>query len=422
MLYHLSEYLKDLNIPGIGMWSYVSFRSLMAMMFSLIISMWMGKSFITYMKRKRHLEKARDAEIDPFGVKKIGVPSMGGIVIITAIVIPALLLGKLNNVYVILLIATTLWFGLLGFLDDLIKLRGNKDGLKPRWKLLGQFLMGATIGVTLWLSPDAVVRENVTREINQAEVVYHKSEARKSTVTTVPFCKNNNLDYYEAFSFIKSGKVKRACGWILFIFVTTFVIMAVTNGSNLNDGMDGMCAGNSAIIGTALGILAYVSGHIQFASYLNVMYIPGSEEIVVFICAFVGSLIGFLWYNAYPAKVFMGDTGSLSIGGIIAVTAVMIHKELLIPILCGIFLVESISVILQTSYAKYGTRHGKKLRVFKRAPFHDHYRVLQSDLDPNTKYLIKRPTTVLQENMITIRFWIVTILLAAATIITLKIR
>ena len=330
MLYHLSEYLKDLNIPGIGMWSYVSFRSLMAMMFSLIISMWMGKSFITYMKRKRHLEKARDAEIDPFGVKKIGVPSMGGIVIITAIVIPALLLGKLNNVYVILLIATTLWFGLLGFLDDLIKLRGNKDGLKPRWKLLGQFLMGATIGVTLWLSPDAVVRENVTREINQAEVVYHKSEARKSTVTTVPFCKNNNLDYYEAFSFIKSGKAKRACGWILFIFVTTFVIMAVTNGSNLNDGMDGMCAGNSAIIGTALGILAYVSGHIQFASYLNVMYIPGSEEIVVFICAFVGSLIGFLWYNAYPAKVFMGDTGSLSIGGIIAVTAVMIHKELLL--------------------------------------------------------------------------------------------
>ncbi len=422
MLYHLSEYLKDLNIPGVGMWSYVSFRSLMAMMFSLIISMWMGKGFITYMKRKRHLEKARDAEIDPFGVKKIGVPSMGGIVIITAIVIPALLLGKLNNVYVILLIATTLWFGLLGFLDDLIKLRGNKDGLKPRWKLLGQFLMGATIGVTLWLSPDAVVRENVTREINQAEVVYHKSEARKSTVTTVPFCKNNNLDYYEAFSFIKSGKAKRACGWILFIFVTTFVIMAVTNGSNLNDGMDGMCAGNSAIIGTALGILAYVSGHIQFASYLNVMYIPGSEEIVVFICAFVGSLIGFLWYNAYPAKVFMGDTGSLSIGGIIAVTAVMIHKELLIPILCGIFLVESISVILQTSYAKYGTRHGKKLRVFKRAPFHDHYRVLQSDLDPNTKYLIKRPTTVLQENMITIRFWIVTILLAAATIITLKIR
>jgi phospho-N-acetylmuramoyl-pentapeptide-transferase len=198
--------------------------------------------------------------------------------------------------------------------------------------------------------------------------------------------------------------------------------MAVTNGSNLNDGMDGMCAGNSAIIGTALGILAYVSGHIQFASYLNVMYIPGSEEIVVFICAFVGSLIGFLWYNAYPAKVFMGDTGSLSIGGIIAVTAVMIHKELLIPILCGIFLVESISVILQTSYAKYGTRHGKKLRVFKRDRFHDHYRVLQSDLDPNTKYLIKRPTTVLQENMITIRFWIVTILLAAATIITLKIR
>ena len=278
------------------------------------------------------------------------------------------------------------------------------------------------IGVTLWLSPQAVVSERVEKKTVNSQTVYQKSEERKSTITTVPFFKNNNLDYYEAFSFLENGKAKRACGWVLFVLVTTFVIMAVTNGANLNDGMDGMCAGNSAIIGTALGILAYVSGHIEFASYLNVMYIPGSEEILVFLCSFVGALIGFLWYNAYPAKVFMGDTGSLAIGGVIAVVAVMIHKELLLPILCGIFLVESISVILQTSYAKHGNKQGKKLRVFKRAPFHDHYRVLQSQLDPNTKYLIKRPTTALQENMITIRFWIVTILLAAITIITLKIR
>ena len=402
--------------------TYVSFRSLMALMISLVISMWMGKRFITYMKRKRHLEKARDAEIDPYGVQKIGVPSMGGIVIITAILIPALLLGRLTNVYVLLLLVTIVWLGLLGFLDDLIKLRGNKDGLSPRYKLLGQFLLGAMIGVTLWLSPQALISEKVEKRVIESQEVYVRSEERKSTITTVPFLKNNNLDYYEAFSFLDNGKAKRACGWILFVFVTTFVIMAVTNGANLNDGMDGMCAGNSAIIGTALGILAYVSGHIEFASYLNVMYIPGSEEILVFLCAFVGALVGFLWYNAYPAKVFMGDTGSLTIGGVIAVVAVMIHKELLLPILCGIFLMESISVILQTSYAKHGNKQGRKLRVFKRAPFHDHYRVLQSQLDPSTKYLIKKPTTALHENMITIRFWIVTILLAAITIITLKIR
>ena len=422
MLYEFLRFLQEMNIPGAGLWSYVSFRSLLALMLSLVISMWMGKWFITYMKRKRHIEASRNAEIDPYGVKKIGVPSMGGIVIITAIVVPTLLLAKLENVYILLLLVTIIWFGLLGFLDDKIKLSGNKDGLKPRYKMLGQFVLGTVIGITLWMSPAAVVRENVKETVEQAEIVYHKSEARKSTVTTLPFMKNNNLDYYEAFSWLQNGKTKRACGWILFVFVTTFVIMAVSNGANLNDGMDGMCAGNSAIIGTALGILAYVSGHIQFASYLNVMYIPGSSEILVFISAFVGALIGFLWYNAYPAKVFMGDTGSLAIGGVIAVTAIIIHKELLLPILCGIFLMETVSVMLQTTYAKFGNKHGKKLRVFKRAPFHDHFRVLQSDLRSDTRYLIRKPLTALQENMITIRFWIITILLAAITIITLKIR
>ena len=419
MLYHLSQLLENSNIPGIRMFEFVSFRALMALIFSLVISMVFGEYFIKYMRRKKMIEEARDASIDPYGVQKKGVPSMGGVVILTAVVIPALLLGKLTNVYVILLIATLVFFGVLGFLDDKIKLGGNKDGLSPKFKMLGQLAFGCIVGLTLWLSPQAVVRENVTREIGEKEIVYHKSEARKSTVTTVPFFKNNNLDYYGFFAFLPDGTAKRACGWVLFVLVTTFVICAVSNGANLNDGMDGMCAGNSAIIGTTLGILAYVSGHIEFASYLNVMYIPGSDEILVFICAFVGALVGFLWYNAYPAKVFMGDTGSLAIGGVIAVTAIIIHKELLIPILCGIFLMESISVMLQVAYAKKGNKRGEKWRVFKRAPFHDHYR---HKMEPGVKYLLKRPEGLLHESKITTRFWIVTILLAAITIITLKIR
>ena len=419
MLYDLFKYLDGLDIPGTGMFSYVSFRALTSLILSLIISMVAGEYFIKYMRRKKHIEEARDASIDPYGVQKRGVPSMGGVVILAAVLVPALLLGKLSNVYMVLLIATIAFFGLIGFIDDKIKLDGNKDGLSPRLKMLSQLLFGVCVGLTLWLSPDAVVRENVEREIGDKVEVYHMSESRKSTVTTVPFVKSNNIDYYEVFGFIQDGKVKRACGWILFVLVTTFVIAAVSNGANLNDGMDGMCAGNSAIIGVTLGILAYVSGHVQFASYLNVMYIPGTEEVLVFLCAFVGALVGFLWYNAYPAKVFMGDTGSLAIGGVIAVTAIIIHKELLLPIMCGIFLMESVSVMLQVAYAKKGNARGEKWRVFKRAPFHDHYRHRMED---GVKYLIKRPHGLLFESMITTRFWIVTILLAAITIITLKIR
>jgi phospho-N-acetylmuramoyl-pentapeptide-transferase len=419
VLYELFGYLDSLDIPGAGMFSYVSFRALTSLIMSLIISLIAGEFFIKYMRRKNHIEEARDAAIDPYGVQKKGVPSMGGLVILAAVLVPALLMGRLDNVYMVLLIATIAFFGVIGFLDDKIKLGGNKDGLAPRWKMLAQLAFGVCVGLTLWLSPDAVVRENVEREIGDKVEVYHKSQARKSTVTTLPFFKNNNIDYYEVFDFVKDGKTKRACGWILFVLVTTFVIAAVSNGANLNDGMDGMCAGNSAIIGVTLGILAYVSGHIQIASYLNVMYIPGSEEIVVFLCAFVGALVGFLWYNAYPAKVFMGDTGSLAIGGVIAVTAVIIHKELLLPILCGIFLMESVSVMLQVAYAKKGNARGQKWRVFKRAPFHDHYRHKMED---GVKYLIKRPHGLLFESMITTRFWIVTILLAAITLITLKIR
>lgn len=419
MLYDLFKYLDGLDIPGAGMFSYVSFRALTSLILSLIISMVAGEYFIKYMRRKKHIEEARDASIDPYGVQKKGVPSMGGVVILAAVLVPALLLGKLSNVYMVLLIATIAFFGIIGFIDDKIKLDGNKDGLSPRLKMLSQLLFGVCVGLTLWLSPDAVVRENVEREIGDKVEVYHMSESRKSTVTTVPFVKSNNIDYYEVFGFIQDGKVKRACGWILFVLVTTFVIAAVSNGANLNDGMDGMCAGNSAIIGVTLGILAYVSGHVQFASYLNVMYIPGTEEVLVFLCAFVGALVGFLWYNAYPAKVFMGDTGSLAIGGVIAVTAIIIHKELLLPIMCGIFLMESVSVMLQVAYAKKGNARGEKWRVFKRAPFHDHYRHRMED---GVKYLIKRPHGLLFESMITTRFWIVTILLAAITIITLKIR
>lgn len=419
MLYDLFKYLDGLDIPGAGMFSYVSFRALTSLILSLIISMVAGEYFIKYMRRKKHIEEARDASIDPYGVQKKGVPSMGGVVILAAVLVPALLLGKLSNVYMVLLIATIAFFGLIGFIDDKIKLDGNKDGLSPRLKMLSQLLFGVCVGLTLWLSPDAVVRENVEREIGDKVEVYHMSESRKSTVTTVPFVKSNNIDYYEVFGFIQDGKVKRACGWILFVLVTTFVIAAVSNGANLNDGMDGMCAGNSAIIGVTLGILAYVSGHVQFAGYLNVMYIPGTEEVLVFLCAFVGALVGFLWYNAYPAKVFMGDTGSLAIGGVIAVTAIIIHKELLLPIMCGIFLMESVSVMLQVAYAKKGNARGEKWRVFKRAPFHDHYRHRMED---GVKYLIKRPHGLLFESMITTRFWIVTILLAAITIITLKIR
>ena len=419
MLYDLFGYLDGLDIPGAGMFSYVSFRALTSLILSLVISMVAGEFFIKYMRKKKHIEEARDAAIDPYGVQKKGVPSMGGVVILAAVLVPALLMGRLDNVYMVLLIATIAFFGFIGFLDDKIKLGGNKDGLAPRWKMCSQFIVGICVGLTLWLSPDAVVRENVERELGDKVEVFHKSQARKSTVTTVPFFKNNNIDYYEVFDFVKDGKTKRACGWILFVLVTTFVIAAVSNGANLNDGMDGMCAGNSAIIGITLGVLAYVSGHIQMASYLNVMYIPGSEEIVVFLCAFVGALVGFLWYNAYPAKVFMGDTGSLAIGGVIAVTAVIIHKELLLPILCGIFLMESLSVMLQVAYAKRGNAKGKKWRVFKRAPFHDHYRHKMED---GVKYLIKRPHGLLFESMITTRFWIVTILLAAITLITLKIR
>ena len=423
MLYYLFRFLEQYDIPGSRMWMYISFRSLLTLILSLLISAWFGERVIKYMKRHKISETARDRSIDPFGEKKIGVPTMGGIIIAVSILIPVLLLGRMRNIYLLLMIGTTVWLGFLGFLDDYIKIfRRNKEGLKGKYKIVGQVSIGLIVGLTLWLSPDAVIHENITTEKQGIEtVVTHKSEPVKSLKTTIPFVKNHNLGYDDMMSFC--GKHKNAAGWILFVVMTILVVTAVSNGANLNDGMDGMCAGNSAIIGVALGILAYVSSHIEMASYLNIMYIPGSQELVVFLCAFIGAMIGFLWYNAYPAQVFMGDTGSLMIGGIIGVGAVIIHKELLLPILCGIFFVESLSVIIQTQVFKINKRKGKRVRVFRATPIHDNFRKLDSQLDETSKYIFRQwPQRQFHESKITVRFWITTIILAALTIITLKMR
>ena len=299
---------------------------------------------------------------------------MGGVIIIVAILIPCLLLGKLDNIYMILMLITTVWLGSLGFADDYIKIfKKDKEGLHGKFKIIGQVGLGLIVGLTLYLSPDVVIRENIEVHTPGQEMeVIHGTNDLKSTQTTIPFFKSNNLDYADLVGFM--GEHAQTAGWFLFVIITIFVVTAVSNGANLNDGMDGMAAGNSAIIGATLGILAYVSSHIEFASYLNIMYIPGSEELVIYICAFIGALIGFLWYNAYPAQVFMGDTGSLTIGGIIAVFAIIIHKELLIPILCGIFLMENLSVVMQVSYFKYTKKkYGEGRRVFLMSPLHHHF-------------------------------------------------
>ena len=424
MLYYLFRFLEQFNIPGSHLWSYISFRALLTLILALIISAWFGEYFIKFMRRRKIYETERDPSIDPFGVEKKGVPTMGGIIIIVSILVPVLLLGRLRNIYLLLMIITTLWLGLLGFADDYIKIfRRDKDGLKGKYKIVGQVSNGFIVGLTLWLSPDVVVRETLNEPVRQSTevVVKHKTEAVKSLQTTIPFVKNHNLNYSNIMAFC--GKHKVAMGWVLFVVMTILVVTAVSNGANLNDGMDGMCAGNSAIIGVALGILAYVSSHIGYASYFDIMYIPGSQELVIFLCAFVGAMIGFLWYNAYPAQIFMGDTGSLTIGGIIGVCAVIIHKELLLPILCGIFFVESLSVIIQTQWFKLMKKKGKRVRVFRATPIHDTFRRLDSQLDATSTYLLKGwPRRPFHESKITIRFWITTIILAALTIITLKIR
>lgn len=423
MLYELFQLLGD--VPGARLMNYISFRAIVAGVMGLCISIWVGRWFIELLKRKNISETQRDEKIDPFNVAKKGVPTMGGVVIIAAMLIPCLLMGNLSNVYMILMLITTVILGALGFADDYIKtFRGNKNGLNGWIKIAGQITLGLIVGLTLRYSPEATMHERVTSHIENNITVFEKTPEVKSTRTTIPFVKEHNFNYADMFSFLGENNKYKA-GWIFFVILTILVVAAVSNGANLNDGMDGMCAGNSAIIGVALIVLAYISGNVVFSDYFDVMYIPGSEELVVFMASFVGALIGFLWWNGFPAQVFMGDTGSLTIGGIIGVCAVIIHKELLLPILCGIFLMESVSVILQTQIYKFAKKKGTRMRVWKRTPLHDHYRTSMEQVlrnDPTCRVLFQGKGPLLHESKIVLRFCIVTLILAALAILTLKIR
>ncbi|MBE6299304.1 MAG: phospho-N-acetylmuramoyl-pentapeptide-transferase [Bacteroidales bacterium] len=421
MLYDLFSYLNTIDIPGAGMFQYISFRSTLAFVISLFIAMIIGRKIINKLQKLQIGETIRDLSLEGQLSKK-GTPTMGGIIIIIAILIPCLLVGRLNNIYMILMLVTTAWLGVLGFADDYIKvIKKNKEGMKGKFKIIGQVGLGLIVGLTLYLSPDVVIREKTeiqktTETTITTEVV--QNENTKSTKTTIPFVKNHNLDYADILPF--EGETAQTVGWIIFVVMSILVVTAVSNGANLTDGLDGLAAGTTAIIGVTLGIFAYLSGHVMYSSYLDIMYIPGSEELVVFISAFVGALIGFLWYNVYPAQVFMGDTGSLTIGGIIAVLAIILRKELLLPLLCGIFFVESLSVIMQTAYFKYTKkRYGEGRRIFKMTPLHHHF---QKDGDGSIKAILQAPVNKMPESRITLRFWIITILLAALTIVTLKIR
>ena len=427
MLYHLINYLQTTfgHFAGAGLWQYISFRAILAAVLAFIVSVWFGNRFINLLKRKNISEQQRDEKTDPFNVGKKGVPTMGGVVLIVATLLPVLLMANLTNVYLWLMIITVVILGILGFADDYIKtFKHNKDGLNGWIKIIGQVTLGLIVGLTLRYAPMATMNETVTVHYENSVRVVEKSPEFKSTRTTIPFVKNHNANYADMFSFL-GDEMKYRAGWIFFVLLTVFVVAAVSNGANLNDGMDGMCAGNSALIGVALIVLAYVSGNTMLADYFDVMYIPGSEELVVFLGAFVGALVGFLWFNGFPAQIFMGDTGSLTIGGIIGVCAVIIHKELLVPILCGVFLMESISVILQTQVYKFSKRRGNRVRVFKRAPLHDHFRTSVEQVlknDPTCRILCKGSSNLHHETKIVLRFCIVTLLLAAFTILTLKIR
>lgn len=417
MLYPLFQLLDEWDIPGTGVFRYISFRSGMALILSLFISTIIGRRIISRLQRMQIGEIVRNLGLEGQMSKK-GTPTMGGIIIIISILVPCLLVGRLDNIYMILMLITTVWMGAIGFLDDYMKLkRHNKEGLHGRFKIFGQVGLGLIVGLSLYLSPDVVIRENITVQKDDTAEVQYLPENIKSTQTTIPFVKNNNFDYADLVPFL--GDHAQTAGWVIFILVTILVVTAVSNGANLTDGLDGLATGSSAIIGVALAIMAYLSGHIAYASYLNIMYIPGSEELVVFSCAFIGATIGFLWYNAFPAQVFMGDTGSLTIGGIIGVFAVLIHKELLTPLLCGIFLVESLSVIMQVSYFKYTKhRYGEGRRFFKMAPLHHHFQKAGDSIDA----LWKKPFAPIPESKIVVRFWIVGIILAVMTLVTLKTR
>lgn len=420
MLYYLFNYLSEFDIPGARLMSYITFRSGVALMLSLFIATVIGRKIIDRLQLMQVGEIVRNLGLEGQMSKK-GTPTMGGVIIIIAILIPCLLVGVLHNIYMILMIVATLWLGTLGFADDYIKVaHHDKDGLKGKFKIVGQVGLGLIVGLTMYLSPAIVMHENVEVEnrTNHEVTVLHKSEPVKAPQTTIPFVKNNNFDYTSLTRWM--GEHAATGGWIVFILVTIFVVAAVSNGANLTDGLDGLATGTSAIIGVALAIMCYLGSHVVYSSYLNIMYIPGSEELVVFAAAFIGALIGFLWYNSYPAQVFMGDTGSLTIGGIIAVFAILIRKELLIPILCAIFLVENLSVMIQVGYFKYTKRRtGTGRRIFKMTPLHHHFQVQgNSGVDA----LIQRPLRAIPESKIVMRFFIVAIFLAAITFVTLKIR
>lgn len=419
MLYYLFQYLNELNLPGAGMMQYVSFRSAMALVFSLFISTIIGRRIIQKLQVYQIGEIIRNLDVEGQLTKK-GTPTMGGVIIIIAILIPILLFGRLDNVYVILMIVTTIWLGVLGFSDDYIKVfRKDKDGLKGKFKIVAQIGLGLIVGLTMFLSSDIVVRENQELKVGDTiESVSYAQKDVKTTQTTIPFQKNNNFDYKKLVSFM--GPYADKAVWIAIVLVVILIVTAVSNSANLTDGLDGLAAGSSSIIGVTLGVLAYVSGHVEFASYLNIMFIPGSQELVVFAAAFVGATVGFLWYNAYPAQVFMGDTGSLTLGGIIGVFAVLIHKELLLPILCGVFFVESLSVIIQVTYFKFTKKKlGYGKRVFKMTPLHHHF---QKPGNGAIDAIIQKPIIPIPESKITVRFWLVGIILAVLTLATLKMR
>ncbi len=413
MFYHLFKYLHEAySIPGTGVFQYLSFRAALALVTSLLISLVFGGKWIHYLNRKQVGETIRDLGLEG-QLEKQGTPTMGGLIILASVVIPALLFARLDNVYILLMLFTTIWLGSLGFLDDYIKVfKKNKEGLSGKYKIIGQVILGLIVGLVMYFNKNVVTREKMETPVHRVYSVIGESgpsarysiEDRHSTKTTIPFVKNNEFDYAVLLKWLGPGYQKWA--FLIFIPIVILIITGVSNGANLTDGMDGLAAGTSAIIGATLGILAWVSGNIVFADYLNIMYIPDVGELSVFVSAFVGATVGFLWYNTYPAQVFMGDTGSLAIGGIIAVFAIIIRKELLIPILCGIFLAESISVILQVSYFKYTRKkYGVGKRIFKMSPLHHHF---QKQGYPEPK--------------IVLRFFIVGIALAVMTIITLKIR
>ena len=414
MFYHIFKYLGEYyDIPGSGMFQYISFRAAAAIILALLIVIIFGRKIIDFLRRKQIGEEIRDLGLQG-QLQKKGTPTMGGVIILVAILVPMLLFGKLDNVYIQLLLVSTVWLGLIGGLDDYIKVfRHRKEGLKGRFKIVGQVGLGVIVGTTMWLSPDIVVREKVTQPVQtvylnengtvletvQRHVVV-SSESLKTTQTTIPFVKNNEFDY----GWLTGGN--SVATWILYVLVAIFVVTAVSNGANLTDGLDGLAPGVSVPIVAVLGVLAYLSGHIVYADYLNIMYIPGSGEMVVFAAALVGALVGFLWYNSFPAQIFMGDTGSLAIGGVIAVFALCIRKELLLPLLCGVFLVESFSVMMQVGYFKYTKRrYGEGRRILLMSPVHHHYQ-----------------KKGIFETKIVLRFWIISLLLAAITLVTLKIR